>query len=133
MENKIVHSAPASGQAVRGDTTVAHTSGPWTCSGDIIIGDVEHWKQYWLIGHPKTGRAFMAISQPYDASGHTTDESLANARLIAAAPDGLAFAESFVQWVEQLRRVRGSKELLPGMEAREREARAFINKATGKD
>lgn len=51
------------------------------------------------------------------------------ARLIAAAPDGLEFAQSFIAWVDQIRATTKRKELLPGLDAREREALAFIAKA----
>lgn len=41
---------------------------------------------------------------------------------------GDAFARSFLKWAEQMRSVGRT---LPGMEARENEARAFLTKAEG--
>lgn len=57
----------------------------------------------------------------------TAETMLANAQLFTASPDGLAFAESFVEWAKLL---ASTKRSLPGMDARLREAEAFIAKAT---
>lgn len=69
-------------------------------------------------------------SRREDQQNHefTDDERWSNAMLIAAAPDLLAFAKSYLSWSEQLRSVGRSN---PGQSARDDEARKVIKAATG--
>lgn len=108
-----------------------HTPGPWTwtdgenpidiatyespgyCGNPELIGsDGEHvvgCNEYWTIG-PITGPQEIVV---------------ANARLIAAAPDLLSCVESMLKHIDAARM------LTPGSKAWSEEARAAIAKATG--
>jgi len=94
-----------------------HTPGPW------FPAQYGEPATHWVV---RRGEAKIATVIEVDTSPDW--EGAANARLIAAAPDGLAFAESFMAWVAHLRAVGRS---MPGMEARVREASEFIAKAKG--
>lgn len=99
---------------VQSGVAASHTPGPWAVHTDgYTIIDAET-------------RFIVARSTSYD-----DPETDANARLIAAAPEAIAFAEAFIEWAEVLRKVREPKSLLPGFAAREREARAVVAKARG--
>lgn len=61
-----------------------HTPGPWHISGGPI--SVHKYRHYDIIG----GISLVATTAILSGSQHTAEESSANARLIAAAPDLLA-------------------------------------------
>ena len=100
-----------------------HTRGPWriehTAARDIII-HAEHL--------PDGEVCRISRQDPQNSGDRSHAAESANAALILAAPDGLAFARSFLTWAAQMRSVGRS---LPGMAAREDEANALISKAEG--
>lgn len=69
-------SAPAGG---------AHTPGPWSSHGCSVYQD-----STWKDGTQSGGRVIALAHEQADVDGMPSDEDLANARLIAAAPELLA-------------------------------------------
>jgi hypothetical protein len=104
-------------------STPKHTPGPW----QVNLTRVDHAIVRWHIASEKHGSAFP-ICEHVIESEPTGAEQLANARLIAAAPDLLA---RLIECEEQLRGVTGA---LPGSDSAEvcDAARAAIERATAK-
>ena len=63
-----------------------HTPGPWETSGSSVLSPGHAW--ICIISEPRHGR-----QRNIDISSPDWDEGIANARLIAAAPDLLAALE----------------------------------------
>ncbi len=88
-----------------------HTPGPWE------VGEPDRNGQAIV-----RGKYIEICTCWHHSVGSIEKEMHANARLIAAAPDGLAFAQAFLEWHEGPGRTDS-----PLVE----QARAFIAKATG--
>ncbi len=82
----------------------AHTPGPWGIRSTGAVGSD---------GGKDTGY-MICLTHPCTEDGHDTAESLANTRLIAAAPRMLALLEHVPHVHEMVERVAGC----PGCEAR---------------
>ena len=104
-------------------STPQHTQGPWW----VNVTRVDHAIVRFHIASEKHGSAFPICDHVIEAEPDGT-EQLANARLIAAAPDLLA---ALIACEDQLRGVTGA---LPGSDSAEvcDAARAAIARATAK-
>jgi len=71
---------------------MAHTPGPWTVEGTVALGAYGVWAGPWQICSVLT-ESFLTTDGPRNRS-----ERDANAKLIAAAPDLLAFAKAHEAW-----------------------------------
>jgi len=92
-----------------------HTPGPWLREGCFVYA-LHIWR----------GRAvnrFSAAISGYTSQGGTEDEALANARLIAAAPDMLEIVARCEMWLATV----------PEGRAMQIACQAAIAKATGKE
>jgi hypothetical protein len=99
--------------------SAAHTPGPWQVSGVRYKWRDAHSDR--LLDSHQVGPDGNGIALvPYDPNSHR--EAMADARLIAAAPDLLAVVRGLLAWEDQ-----DDIALDPVMEA----ARAAIAKATG--
>ena len=112
-----------------------HTPGPWV----VFINDAGDAHTGWPISiHPKDNNEKSIVRTggmyPYEWDEYTSQaEAVANARLIAAAPDLLealqeisAFMQGHELWVDGMIRYPGDKEITPS-----EIARAAIKKAIG--
>lgn len=99
----------------------AHTPGPWKFSphgsGYLVTRE-----NVFVVGH--------GICGVIPSHAATEDQCEANARLISAAPEAVAFARKFLEWHDALLVYRATNQL-PGFHERAREARAVIAKAEG--
>lgn len=108
---------------LKSESVTKHAAGPWGYVSRLS-GSENHrgFRVYGADGY------YFAEVMPGDEDGK---QGAANANLIAASPDMLAFAQGFIDWLETIRKVREPKQMLPGIEAQERAARAAISKAGG--
>lgn len=104
----------------------AHTPGPWKA----VPVDGE-WSVRTLSPFAPTGQTVVHIGPDCVSERNRpvcSGEAVANARLIAAAPDLLAALETFLAWYETAALPR---EQIVGLAARAGEARAAIARARG--
>jgi hypothetical protein len=97
-----------------------HTPGPWraeACDSD----------EFWFSNGYFAVRAGNRTVAPVGIDNDNMSESAANARLIAAAPDLLAFAQAFVE----LDRLVSRDDIASGINILLEQARAAIAKAEG--
>jgi hypothetical protein len=107
---------------------MAHTAGPWR------VGEERHAGRYQLVQADNQHRGFVCeVQAPLKGSVIDDDTRLANARLIAAAPDLYEALSEFVESFADLREefVRKFAETKPEM-ARLLKARDAIAKAEGR-
>lgn len=99
-----------------GGESAGHTPGPWSTDGD---GIVRH--------HGSGGVLGIKLGSPWIEGAWDREnadaETLANARLIAAAPDGLAFAMAYLAEAEASGGWKGDEGLFAM-------AQAYVAKAT---
>ena len=99
-----------------------HTPGPWHAEKHVSMGQ-ELFAVFSEGVHKAPDGIFLGTAG-------TQPESQANARLIAAAPDGYALAESIVRWYENAGDSDPDQES-PGSIKLWRQAKAFLAKARG--
>jgi hypothetical protein len=103
-------------------TTTQHTPGPWESHGCAIYTE-ETWQEGKRAGGALVGSTFYDRSDP-DSDAIPSDEQIANARLIAAAPEMLEALEALAEYWQHGTPVH------PGALVA-REAQAAIAKAKG--
>lgn len=130
MGNKIVHSAPASGQAVRSDRAVRHTTpGPWAVEQIGVSDAGPNGVDVFDIGPTvpadigDLGVQRVMVKRVATVAGD-------DAYLIAAAPDGYKLAEAVVRWYENSGNEDPTQSSIGSVELW-RQAKAFINKTAG--
>lgn len=99
-----------------------HTPGPWTTSGDCY-----QEKGSWVVTI-QSNNAPPEMNIAAEALSEHKEQAIANAHLIAAAPDLLEAAQACAEWLDLVKQnYPDMAGLIRGMEA----ARAAIAKATG--
>lgn len=96
----------------------AHTPGPWRVYEKTGNGQFE------VVGPEPENVEIVGCH-----SGEVPDsENKANAKIIAAAPDGVLFAQTFLEWYSN-QSIDGNRAQIVGLATRAGEARAFLKKA----